>query len=194
MVRDLAKFPALSSSFLSCEKDTELILRKLFVESKPYSDILKRLLVINTPDCIDDLSNQKYNEKIKQASVSWLKENGYIQLTPRIKIQEHEQLKSYLLIGFDNFVRNAYNPEYRDCTVSFDIICHNDCWDLGNFRQRPFKIMGYIDVLLNETKMSGIGTLQFMGSSFVLLDENFSGYTLMYQAVHMTDDRLEPDE
>ena len=32
------------SSFLSCENDTEKILRKLFIESKPYCDELKRLL------------------------------------------------------------------------------------------------------------------------------------------------------
>ena len=29
-----------SSSFLSCQKDIETILRKLFIESKPYSDYL----------------------------------------------------------------------------------------------------------------------------------------------------------
>ena len=38
MKRDLARLPELQSSFLSCEKDTETILRKLFVESRPYSD------------------------------------------------------------------------------------------------------------------------------------------------------------
>lgn len=194
MVRNLAKFPKLSSSFLSCEKDTETILRKLFVESQPHSDMLKRLLVINTPDCMDNLCDEKYNEKIKKASVFWLKDNGYIQLTPRVQIKEHELLKTYLCIAFDNFVRNSYNPEYRDCTVAFDIICNNECWDLGNLRQRPFKIAGYIDSILNGTKLSGIGTLQFMGAGSLLLNEDFSGYTLLYQAVHMTDDRLESNE
>ena len=32
-----------NSSFLSFEKDIETILRKLFIESHPYSDILKKL-------------------------------------------------------------------------------------------------------------------------------------------------------
>ena len=31
-----------NSSFLSFEKDIETILRKLFIESHPYSDILKK--------------------------------------------------------------------------------------------------------------------------------------------------------
>ena len=58
------------SNFLSCEKDMETIIRKLFVESKPYNDTLKRLLVVNTKDCIDDLTNPAYIEKVKNLSVS----------------------------------------------------------------------------------------------------------------------------
>jgi hypothetical protein len=46
MKRDVILTKPITSSFLSCEKDTEIILRKLFVESRPYSDILKRLLVV----------------------------------------------------------------------------------------------------------------------------------------------------
>ena len=47
-------------SLYSCEKDAEAIIKKLFVTSKPYSDILKRLLIINTKDCLDD-SNKNYD-------------------------------------------------------------------------------------------------------------------------------------
>jgi hypothetical protein len=46
MKRDVILTKPITSSFLSCEKDTEIILRKLFVESRPYSDILKSLLII----------------------------------------------------------------------------------------------------------------------------------------------------
>ena len=55
-----------NSSFLSCQKDIETILRKLFIESKPYSDYLKRLLIINTEDCLDT-NNPIYNEQIKKS-------------------------------------------------------------------------------------------------------------------------------
>ena len=46
------------STFLSCETDQERIWRKLFVESRPYSDKLKKLLIINTPNCLDDTQVQ----------------------------------------------------------------------------------------------------------------------------------------
>lgn len=195
MRKDLVKIDGIESSFLSCEKDTEIILRKLFIESRPYSDILKKLLVINVQDCLTDTSN-KYNNIIKQYSLKRLREEGYIRLEPKIKFGEHEEVKSYILISFDNFIPNATNPEYRDCTVSFDIICHNDYWDIENYQLRPIKIAGYIDGILNETKLTGIGKFHFMGCNQLILNEDIAGYTLMYRAVHDVDgdDSIPPVE
>lgn len=176
------------SSFLSCEKDAETIIKKLFVESRPYSDELKRLLVINTKDCLDNTSNEVYSKKIKEMTVAKLREDGYIKLEPKIRFPEHEEIKSYIIISFDNFTPNAKNPQFRDCTVNFDIICHTDYWDIGNYRIRPLKICGYIDGLLNNIKLSGIGTFQFAGCNQLILDENLSGYTISYRAIHGSDD------
>ena len=74
MKKDLALRPIdFTSSFLSCEKDLEAILRKLFIESQPYSDDLKRLLVINTKDCLDNKDSQVANQKISEMSLSKLR-------------------------------------------------------------------------------------------------------------------------
>ena len=64
---------------------------------------------------------------------------------------------------------------------------------MDNFQIRPLKIAGYIDGILNKTKLSGIGELEFMGCNELVLDEVLSGYTLSYRAVHGSDDRI-PDE
>ena len=176
------------SSFLSCEKDTESIIKKLFVDSKPYSDILKRLLIINTPDCLDDMTNQVYNDKIKQTSVVDLSKEGYVRLNPKITMGENEEVKSYIVISFDNFRPNETNPYYRDCTVMIDIFCHTDYWDIGNYRQRPIKIAGYIDGILNGTKLSGIGSFNFLGCNELAFSDNLSGYCLVYDAIHGADD------
>jgi len=136
MHKDLAmKKIDFTSSFLSCEKDAEIILKRLFVESRPYSDYLKKLLVVNTKDCLDDNSPNKdlYAKKIKEMSLPALIDKGYLKVSPKIKMPEHEEIKSYIIIGFDNFSSTS-NPEFRDCTINFDILCHNDYWDLGNFR------------------------------------------------------------
>ncbi len=191
MKKDLAWRPTeFTSSFLSCEKDLETILRKLFIESQPYSDQLKRLLVINTKDCLDNTTSEIYKNAIKDMTLAKLREQGYIKFEPKISLPQHEQQKAYLLITFDNFHTNATNPQFRDCTVFIDVICHTDCWDLGKFRVRPIKICGYIDGILNNCRLSGIGTFQFRSCSELVLDEHLSGYTLIYDAIHGTDDVL----
>ena len=183
-----------SSSFLSCEKDIEEILRKLFVSSKPYSDYLKRLLVINTKDCLDNETSTTIQQKIADMNLAKLRQEGYIKLEPKIRLGENEEVKSYIIVSCDNFSPNATNPHYRDCTVTFDIICHTDYWDIGNYRVRPLKIAGYIDGILNKARLSGIGTFQFMGCNQLILNETLSGYTLMYRAVHGNDDKIEVEE
>lgn len=191
MKRDLVMTKPLTSSFLSCEKDTETILRKLFVESRPYSDILKRLLVIQNKDCLNE---EKYIEDIKQYSVAKLVEKGYIFFKPLVYFKEHEDIKSYIHLYFDDFTSDFTNPEFRDCLVRIDVLCHNDAWDLGDYRQRPLKIIGYIDGILNKCKLSGIGTLQFKSCYQNSVNENLSGYTLVYEATHGSDDQIPNNE
>ena len=184
----------LDSSFLSCEKDTETILKKLFVEDKRHSEELIRLLTINTEDCLDNKESKVYQDQIKKTSLKYLKENGYVRLAPKLVFPEHEEVKSYIIISFDNFTPNRTNPQFRDCIVHIDVICHTDCWDIGDFRIRPLKICGYIDGLLNESRLSGIGKLHFLGCNQLILDENLSGYSLMFEAVHGSDDKIEDED
>ena len=176
------------SPFFSCEKDTKTIVEKLFVDTKPYSDYLKRLLVINTKDCLDDKENPKYIQKIKETQVKDLINKGYIRLNPKLKLGEHEEVKSYIVISYDNFTPTETNDQYADCILMIDIICHSDYWDLGDFRIRPIKIAGYINGLLNGARMSGIGKLQWIGMNEIVLTEELSGYCLMYSATHGVDD------
>lgn len=190
MKRDLVRTKPITSSFLSFEKDVESILRKLFIENKPYSEILKRLLVINTKDCLDNTESEVYEEILKNMSLAKMREEGYIKLEPKIRMPEHEEIKAYIIISFDSFTMNETNPEFRDCVVNFDILCHTDYWDIGNYRIRPLKIAGYIDGILNETRLSGIGKFHFLGCNQLVLNEDLSGYTLSYRAVHGSDDQI----
>lgn len=177
------------SSFLSCEKDTELIIRKLFFESGEASDNLKRLLVITAKDCLD-INNLEYKKVIDETSIADLWSKGYISIVPKIKAYENQELQSYIIVSYGTFTVNATNPCYRDNTITFDIICPTDYWDIGDYRVRPLKIAGYIDAILNDKKLTGIGTTQFLSCQQLVLDENFSGYSLTYQVIHGNDDRI----
>ena len=178
------------SSFLSCEKDTEEILYKLFIKGRQYSENLKRLLLIPNQDCLTNKENEEYKKLLEKADLNYLRQNGYLKLEPKIKTPEHENKKSYIIISFDNFMQSS-NPEFRDCIVNFDVICHIDTWDIGNYQLRPLKICGYIDGLLNRTRLSGIGTFQFISCNELILNQDLAGYTLMYSAVHGSDDLIE---
>lgn len=184
----------IKSTFLSCEKDAETIVRKLFVDSRPYSDELKRLLLINTKDCLDDRTNPVYNKKISNTSLGDMIDEGYIRMKPLIKLGENEEVRSYICLSFDNFTPNANNTYYRDHIIEIDIICHIEKWDLGNFRLRPLKIAGYIDGILDQAKLAGIGTLDFITCNEIVLSEDLAGYCLMYRTVNADDDKIKSKE
>lgn len=194
------------SSFFSCEVDAQTIIRKLFVESNPYSDRLKRLLIINKPDCLDE-TNQDYKKLIDSKPLSVLRSQGYIRTNPKIARAQFEEIKSYILITFDNFLPNRVDPKYLDCTIHFDIICYDDEWDLNNFKERPIMIAGYIDGILNaltdenkaaimgkkalgnNIKLSGMGEYKFLSGRIVILNQDISMYTISYRGVHLTEDK-----
>ena len=205
MRSDVIKMRPIHSSFFSCAQDTETILKQLFVNSNPYSDRLKRLLVINNPDCLDQ-TNQNYQKLIDSKPLSILRSEGYVRTNPKIARKQFQNIKSFILLTYDNFSSNAIDPKFMDCTVNFDIICYDDEWDLQNFQIRPIVIAGYIDGILNSIsndnkiawqnrgsssniKLSGMGEYYFLGLNLVVLNEDISMYTLSYRALHFTEDK-----
>ena len=169
MPRDLVRVPPLRPSFLTFEKDVETILRKLFIESQPYSNDLKKLLYISASDVLD---------------------KSYAEEMSKISQEEFEVEKSNILISFDKFMKSPINPEFRSCSVYFDILCNFKNWDLGNYRIRPLKIAGLIDSILDNSRVSGIGTFQFMHCNETLYDEHVGGYTLAFRAVYGEEDSI----
>ena len=46
--------------------------------------------------------------------------------------------------------------------------------------------------MLDNQKFSGIGILNFIGASQMVLTDEFAGICLMYQATHSGDDKVNP--
>ena len=189
MPRDLVRIPPLCSSFLSFEKDVETIVKKLFIENRPYSDELKRLLCISAKDALEG----DYKVDIDKISIADLMDE-YVLITPKVKQEEFEEEKSIIIISFDNFTVNQKNPEFRDCLVHFDILCNFKNWDLGNYRIRPLKIAGYIDGVLDQQRLSGLGTFQFQSCNEIIYNDSIGGYSLMFSAIHFTEDEIPKQE
>ena len=166
------EFP--KSSFLSIQKDLEIITNKMMKNER-----LKRLLYYTTNDALD---RPKLNE---DQSLELFKKN--IKIVPKLYIDG--SVLSYVIISFDNFTPNAENPEFRDNIISFDIICHFDQWDLKDFQLRPYMIAAEIDSMLDGKHLTGIGDLQFLGANQLILNDEFAGVSLMYQAIHGEEDK-----
>lgn len=201
MRKDLILNKKIYSSFFSCPDDVKYILENLFVYSKPYSDSLKRLLIVNNPDCL--VNDNTYQQIIDNFSLADLIDKGYVRLNPKIARGTHEEIKSYILLSFDNFSTNRINSRYLDYTFHFDIICYNDAWVLNDLAVRPLMIAGYIDGILRSLseknrslwensdnqgriKLTGIGEYELLGCNQVVLNEDLSMYTLAYRGMHFT--------
>ena len=202
MRKDLISFKPVYSSLLTCDKDVEKILKTLFITSRPYSDLLKRLLIINNKDCLDT-SNGNYQKVIDSYSLSDMIDKGYIRLNSKITRGTHEEIKTYILISLDNFTRNRQSVHYMDYNINFDIVCYNDAWVLDDYKVRPIMICGYIDGILNSLtdynqqilkshqshiKLSGIGEYDFLGCDYNILNEDLGVYTISYHGTHFTED------
>lgn len=166
------KYP--HSSFLSVEKDLDII-----VSGMTKNDRLKKLLYYTTPDALDQPALTAKQELE-------LRKNN-IKIVPKLYVDG--SVLNYVIIGFDNFTPNATNPKFRDNIISFDIVCHFDQWNLGDYQLRPYRIAAEIDTLFDNKHLTGIGTLNFMGASQIVLTDEFAGLSLMYAAIHGDDDK-----
>lgn len=162
------------SSFLSVEKDMEIITDKMLKNER-----LKRLLYYTTKDALDK-PNISAEESLKLFGKN-------IKIIPKLYIDG--SVLNYIIISFDNFTPNTENPEFRDNIISFDVICHFDQWQLKGFSLRPYKIAAEIDSMFNGKHLTGIGNLEFLGANQIILNEEFAGFSLMYQAIHGEEDK-----
>ena len=54
---------------------------------------------------------------------------------------------------------------------------------------RPYRIAAEIDTMFNDQKLTGIGTLQFLGAANINVNDEFSGITIFYAAIHGDEDK-----
>lgn len=161
------------SSFLSVEKDLEIIVKYLCKNER-----LKRLLYYTTKDAIDkpDLNDEQMIQLF----------NKNIKIIPKLYVDG--SVLNYVIINFDNFIQSG-NPKFRDNIIEFDIICHFDQWHLKDYQLRPYRIAAEIDSMIDKTHLTGIGKLEFLGANQIILTDEYAGLCLMYQAVHGEEDK-----
>jgi hypothetical protein len=162
------------SAFMSVEKDLTIITDKILQDER-----LKKLLFYTSRDALrkpkltDEQSIELFGKNIK--------------IVPKLYIDG--SVLTYIIISFDNFTTNTTNPQFRDNTVTFDIVCHFNQWQLEDFQLRPYRIAAELDTLFNNQRLTGIGLFQFLGCTQIILNDEFAGLTLMYSAIHGGEDK-----
>ena len=171
----IANYESPRSSFLSIEKDLEVLTNKIFKNTR-----LQRLLYYTTPDAL-----RKPNLTDDQ-KMSLFKKN--IKIVPKLVIDD--EVLNYVMISFNNFMPNDENPEFRNNIISFDIICHFDQWQLeDSFALRPYKIAAEFDSMLNGQRLTGIGKVEFLKANELIVNDEFAGLTVHYYVVHGEEDK-----
>ena len=161
------------SSFLSIEKDMNLIVDMLF-----KNESLKKMLYYTSKDCLtkpnltDDETLSMFGKNIK--------------IVPKLTVDN--SVLNYIIVSFDNFTQTS-NPEFRDNIIEFDIICHFDQWNMTDFKLRPYRIAAEIDSMFNNKRLTGIGEIEFLGANQIILTDEFAGLCLIYRAVHGEEDK-----
>ncbi len=161
------------SNFLSVEKDASIILNSMLKNER-----LKRLLHYTTNDALTkpNISQKETLELIGKN----------IKMVPRLTLDK--SVLNYIIINFDNFGLST-NPQFRTNIIEFDIICHFDQWQLKDFALRPYKIAAEIDTMFCNKKLTGIGTLEFLGSKIIGINNEYCGFCIFYEAVHGEEDK-----
>lgn len=163
------------SAFLAQEKDMKIIVDRMAANQR-----LRKLLYYTTSDAL------KRPEVSDQNFVKMFGKN--IRNLPKLYIDK--DVLNYIVISFDNFTPNGDNPEFRDNTIEFDIICHYDQWQLADsFQLRPYRIAAELDSMLDKKHLTGIGQINFIGAQQIILTDEFAGLCLLYDTIHGGEDK-----
>lgn len=163
------------SAFLAQEKDMRIIVDRMAANQR-----LRKLLYYATPDALKkpEVSDQNFAKMFGKN----------IRNLPKLYIDK--DVLNYIVISFDNFAPNGDNPEFRDNTIEFDIICHYNQWQLADsFQLRPYRIAAELDSMLDKKHLTGIGQLNFVGAQQIILTDEFAGLCLLYDTIHGGEDK-----
>ena len=160
--------------FKAIPKDLTSIAQKLI-----QKDDLCKLLFYTTKDAYNkDVLTSDQKEKL-------LKEE-YIQIIPRVQLNEENKIQNYIVLNFDSFNANATNDMYFDGLFMVDILCHIDNWKInnkfGDLELRPYSIAQIIFEICDTQKFSGIGKMQFYAAKQTILasDTDYCGLSLTF--------------
>lgn len=142
------------------------------IENLKEDEDLGKLLLFNDKDPLshDVLTEEQRNDLI------------YDKIYPIPFLGDLEEEGSFLIVTFDKISQSESNSKFKNFIISVDVISHVNLWGTKG-GLRPFLIMEQVDTILNQNKFTGVGKLQFVDSSLMILTSELMGYSLKYYNV-----------
>lgn len=158
-------------NFAQIEQELEMIIER-FAENQN----LLKLLYYNDKDALEkeDITDEKILNEI-------LRQN--IKIIPEVKIPERQN--SFIIITFDSYEKNYSNPEFIDNTIYIDILCplDEDILRMNKYMLRPQLIMSEIQKEIAESRLTGIGEVEF-NNALTLNLGTYWGYRMNYSVIN----------
>lgn len=158
-------------NFAQIEQELEMIIER-FAENQN----LLKLLYYNDKNALEkeDITDEKVLNEI-------LRQN--IKIIPEIKIPERQN--SFIIITFDSYEKNYSNPEFIDNTIYIDVLCplDEDILRMNKYMLRPQLIMSEIQKEIAESRLTGIGKVEFYNALALNLG-TYWGYRMAYSVIN----------
>lgn len=89
--------------------------------------------------------------------------------------------ENFIVVTFKSFHTNPSNKEFKVGKIQVAVVCPFEEWVLDTNSLRPYLLMQEIDKELNEQKINGIGTLNFINAQQLTLSPQLGGFSMEYQ-------------
>lgn len=96
------------------------------------------------------------------------------------KVRANEVTEAFVIISIPSFELDD-NEDFSACLIAIDVICPIDKWAIDDICPRPYKIMDVIYDELQNSRVTGIGTLQFLSSQQSVIYEEVTDHQMMFQ-------------
>lgn len=157
------------NNFLAIPKDWKKIVEKILTNEK-----FLKLLYYKSKDALK-LPNLSEAEKERLINKNILS-HPYI--------PSEDEVENYIQILFDNFTQNQVNPQYVDNMIVITLLCHKYTWILEDWNLRLYTMANEVMNMLNNKKLTGIGTVQFVTASAFVPNSSVFGLTMTFMVIN----------
>lgn len=100
-----------------------------------------------------------------------------ISTCPKVPIDLDE--RPHIILTMNRF-SGVNGTDFRNCYLEISILCPYECWNLNDFKIRPYSIAGEIDAMINRSNFTGLGIAKFITASIIMCSPDTGGLVLSY--------------